>query len=301
MRVSVLLIIIFISNDTFGQLWLTKEFLETTDSTTAFYKRVVNSYNSDNTINITDFLMTGEKYVDGSVVYINGGLPVNNFKYYYKSGKPKFEGNQTVLKPSGFENFTTKEYYPNGQLRCEYEGTKSKLKIIQSFDSLGNSLIQNGNGRAMTEDEYYQLLWSGKIRDFKMDSIWTATDVRTNELIHIEHFTKGIFTKGITIKDGQTIKYKDESGYIKPAFIKKVRDLAKTEILRQIPKNERQPEYKVGILFKEGKPLQVIHLRKSLDEKGINFQNVVIPDYMYVERGIPIKSMTLGLKIIKVD
>jgi len=134
-----------------------------------------------------------------------------------------------------------------------------------------------------------------------MDSIWTATDLRTNELIHIEYFIKGIFIKGITIQDGQTIKYKDENGYVKPAFIKKVRNLAMAEILKQIPANERQPEYKVGVLFKEGKPIQIIHFRKRLDEKGINFQNVNIPDFEFIEKGKPIESLTLGLKIIKVD
>jgi hypothetical protein len=304
MRISILLFLIFISNGVFGQignLWLTEEFWETNDSTTAFYKRVVKSYNSDNTINVTDYLKTGERYFDGSVVHINSGLPVNNFKYFYKSGELKFEGNQTVLKPSGFEKFNTKEYYSNGQLRCESEGTKSKLKIIQSFDSAGVSLLQNGEGQASIEDEYYHLLWKGKIRDFKMDSVWTAIDTRTNRLVHIEYFVKGIFIKGITIQDGQTIKYKEESGYAKPKFLNKVRHLAKTEILSQVPKSERQQEYKVGVLFKQGKPIQIIHLIKKLDEKRINFQNVEIPDYTFLERGIPIESMTLGLKIIKVD
>ncbi len=303
-RIFLILFLIYVSHNSFGQigeLWLTGEFSETSDSTTAFYKRVVNSYNSDNTLNVTDYLITGEKYFDGSVVYINGGLPVNNFKYFYKNGNLKFEGNQTVLKPSRFEKFTTKEYYPNGQLRCEYEGTKSKLKIIQSYDSSGVSLLKNGVGIATIEDEYYHLLWNGKLREFKMDSVWTAIDTRTNKLAHIEYFIKGTFIKGITIQDGQTIKYKDESGYAKPKIIKKVRNLAKTEILRQIPKSERLPEYKVGIIFKEGKPFQIIHLRKRLDEKGINFQNVDIPDYTFLEKGIPIESLTLGLKIIKVD
>lgn len=304
MRVSILLSIILISNDTFaqrGNLWLTKEFWETNDSTTAHYKRVINYYNSDNTINVTDFLKTGEKYFEGSVVYINGGLPVNDFKYFYKNGKVKIEGNQTVLKPSGFEKFTTREYYLNGQLRCEYEGSKSKLKIIQSFDSLGISLLNNGIGRAIIEDEYYQLVWTGKINNFKMDSIWTAIDTRANQLIHQEYFINGIFIKGVTFIDGQTIKYKEEGGYAKPKFMNEVRNLAKAEILRQIPKSERLPEYKVGIIFKKGKPIQIIHLRKNLEEKKINFQDVDIPDYTFIEKGKPIESLTLGLKIIKVE
>lgn len=129
MRVSVLLIIIFISTDTFGQLWLTKEFWETTDSTTAFCKRVVNSYNSDNTINVTDFLITGEKYFEGSVVYINGGLPVNNYMYYYKSGKLKFEGNQTVLKPSGFEILQQKNIIQTDNLDPSTRGLRVNWHI----------------------------------------------------------------------------------------------------------------------------------------------------------------------------
>ena len=100
MRILVLLFIILVSNDTFGQrgnLWFTKEFWETNDSTNAIYRRVINSYNSDNTINVTDFLVTGEKYFEGSIVYINGGLPVHDFKYYYKSGKLKIEGSKREL------------------------------------------------------------------------------------------------------------------------------------------------------------------------------------------------------------
>ncbi|NOS93250.1 MAG: hypothetical protein HOP30_15125 [Cyclobacteriaceae bacterium] len=304
MRVLLLIFSILVSIDALGQegiLWLTKEFQETDDSTTAMYRRIVDFYNQDNTMHVTDFLVTGEKYFEGSVVYVNAGLPVNNFKYFYKNGNLKIDGYQTVLKPSGFEKFTTKEYHSNGQLRSEYVGDKSKLRIIQSFDSLGNSLLINGEGRAMIADEYNQIIWSGRLKDFKMDSIWTAIDIKTKQPIHTEYFAKGTFIKGSTMMNGQLINYKKESGYVKPSFIRKIETIAKAEILRQIPKNKRQPEYKVGILFRNGKPIQIIHLRKNLNEVKLNFHDVPLPEYTFMERGVPIKSLTLGLRTIKVD
>ena len=301
MRQLIILSIIFgLIENSLGQtniLWLTNEFGETTDSTTAIYRRIVKSYNSDKTINVTDYLKTGEKYFEGSVVYINAGLPVNKFKYFYKTGELKSEGIQTVLKPDGFEQFTEKQYYPTGQLRCEYEGAKSKIRFIQSFDSLGNNLLINGNGSVSFEMEYCHQLWNGKVGNFKMDSIWVGLDKRTREVKHIELFARGIFLKGVTLTGGQTIDYKEESGYAKPSFIRLVKKLVRAEINKQVPKTEQQDMYKVGVVFINGKPTKITHLRKNLEDKPIDLSKVAIPDYTFIDKGIPIESLTLGLKI----
>lgn len=296
----ILLILLGVTENLFGQnniVWLDSEFGETKDSTTANYKRIVQSYNSDKTINVTDYHKTGEKFFEGSVVYINAGLPVNNFRYFYKTGKLKSEGNQTVLKPSGFEHFTEKQYYPNGQLRCEYEGAKSKIKFIQSFDSLGNSLLTNGNGSVSFEIAYYHQLWNGKVKNFKMDSIWVGLDNRTYEVKHIELFARGIFLKGITLTNGQKINYKYESGYVKPSFARRIKKVIRAEINKQVPKSEQQDVYKVGVVFINGMPTKVTHLRKSLADKRIDFSKIAIPDYTFIEKGFPIESLTLGIKI----
>jgi antitoxin component YwqK of YwqJK toxin-antitoxin module len=293
---KLLVLLVVIASNAFGQnntLWLTNEYVETTDSTNAILKRKVNSYNEDHTINVTDYRTTGEKHFEGTVLYINWGFPINDFKFYFKNGKIRFEGRQTVSTSNGF---TVKEYYENGQLRCEYEGSRNRYRFVQSFDSIGVNLLQNGNGVvSFTVDHDYQI-WSGKVKNFKMDSIWIAKDTRTNHVIHAEHFVHGGFVKGFTTLNGQTIKYTKENGSAKPAFVKKIRDLAIVEIRRQVPKGELEPMYKVGIIFKEGKPVQIVHFRKTLEEREVKFENLEIPNYTFIEKGIPIESLSLGLE-----
>lgn len=286
---------------TLGQtdtIFLTSDYRFTKNPDEVTYLRVIESKNSDETTKVIDLLKTGEKYFDGSVVYLNSDLQVNDYSYFYDNGKIKYEGKIDNITEKGFKGFIERTYYFNGQLRCEQTIMNGEERFLKAFDPDGNSTIVNGHGTATIEIFYYNLIWAGKIRDNKRDSTWIATDTQTGKIVHTEDYRLGKFLSGKTWTENGIIPYKEISSTIPSKLISNIRKDVKREIGQQIDKTKTQKKYKVGLFFRNGRITEIRHLINDIKEQQINFERISIPtEFEFLERGLPIERMTLGVKI----
>jgi hypothetical protein len=294
----ILLIFLIQSIGVFGQIdtvYLKSDFEITNNIKEARYLRIIQSLNLDGTTNVVDLLNTRQKYFVGSVVYLNGDLQANDYTYY-KNGKIWCEGKVDDITQKGFSEYIERTYYPNGQLRSELIETDERFTA--AFDSLGNSTMLDGNGVATNESIYTHQLWAGNIKNFKRDSIWTATDTFTGNVTHLEYYDQGKFLKGITLTETDSFHYIKLTSDIPPkAFLRIERDIKRT-IRLQVERKDRQRKYIVGLIIENGRPVRVRHLIKNIGEKQLDLDKIQMPtDILYLERGVPVEIFTFVLII----
>jgi len=294
MRVVGLILYLFLSICSNGQidtLYLTSEYEFTDIPNQVTYLRVIESKNADNTTKVVDFLRTGKKYFDGSVVFLNSILPTHSYTFFYPNGKIRCSGTMDNIIAKTFKGFTEITYYLNGKIRSKQSIVNGEERILEAYDSLGNPTILSGNGNASIEVFYYHMIWSGKIKNFQRDSIWTGVDTRTGKLLHTEKYRKGDFISGKTwTKDGY-ISYKVISK-VSSKYISKIRK----HIRREIATHKFKEEPIVALLIKNGKIVEIQHLIRDTNDQKIIFDKIAIPpEFIFYQRGLPIEHLTLEI------
>jgi ribosomal protein S25 len=143
---------------------------------------------------------------------------------------------------------------------------------------------------------YYNLLWTGKVKNYKRDSTWIGVDTRTGKVLHSEEFKQGKFIRGKTWAKEGVITYNRVSSSIPSKLISKIKKEVKKEIIVKVGKVKTK--YKIGLLFRDGQIIEVRHLIRDINEEQINLTGVIIPTgFIFLERGLPIEWMTLGVKL----
>lgn len=199
----------------------------------AFYCRYVTMADAQ-TIRISDFLMSGEKYAEGfSTTYPSLFLykKVGVFTLFYPNGQVKKRG---VCADDEYIG-KVKEYFANGQLyrlllyptpeekriaskekMAIKEGSKEHFKVLEVYDSLGKHLVINGLGYAKEVNE--TLTEEGIYKNGLRDSVWIGC-YKNGKLCYRETYINGVLKEGIS-HDTLGAQYTYDIIYQKPSFIK---------------------------------------------------------------------------------
>jgi TonB family protein len=129
------------------------------------------------------------------------GSPDGPFLYYHENGKLKSSGSLKSNWPTGIIN----SYYPNGMIQAQetfispVNGSMTSESLIMNYyDSAGNQLVKNGNGRCdcvFESFEWNSFVESGKLVNGKRDSIWTGFDSKIKRLF-AEVYETGVLKSG---------------------------------------------------------------------------------------------------------
>jgi antitoxin component YwqK of YwqJK toxin-antitoxin module len=260
----------------------------------AMYIRVVKAKNDDGTFSVVDWLKTGEKFFEGSVTYLNAGIHINDFAYYYPNGKIQWSGHVENLPGQPLKNISEKDYFPNGQLRSELVITNYREKFPQAFDSLGNSTIINGRGTASIEFFYNHTLWIGGIKEFEQDSIWTATDLVTGKVLHVEFIKKDKVIWGKSFTANGEVSYTDKTVFPDRQILKAAKYFRR-EVKALVGTSKG---YILLAIVSKGHITDVVHLIKDKNERRLDVSRIKLPaDLVIYERGVPCEVTSLVLRL----
>lgn len=164
-----------------------------TNKTHASYYRISefeSSYHSYNGM-FKDFTIDGNVVTTG--MYKNG-YKIDTFRFYHPNGNLYKEVVYKSDKPTG--NF--REYYSNGVLKHVVNLNEDVITITEAYDSLGTSLLINGEGKWSASFPDYSntsiIRIEGSLKNFKQDKTWRFY---INDVIQLdEYYENGKFKMG---------------------------------------------------------------------------------------------------------
>lgn len=169
-------------------------YLCVSDTTTGHH--VVKTYNIDGT------LESKGAYVDDDLFTRHGV-----FVTYYPNGKIKSEIEYYANSPTG----TARYWYHNGQLKEIRTYDKTNVQVESFYDSLGNQMVDKGNGTYSFEEEDYEpstkLTLVGPVRDGKKNGLFTG--YRSDRTVYCKEVYKdNELVKGVSYDGEKEFKYK---------------------------------------------------------------------------------------------
>jgi len=148
----------------------------------------------------TTFYMTSEKYMEG--IYLDN-LKQGEFKYYFKNGNLWKSENYLEGELSGDYS----EWYENGDRREVGYVQELDYHVKDYWDSEGNQLTSDGNGKYVAEYENGILKETGLYTDYEKDSTWVGYYENSNKYYE-EHYLNGQLESGTSYDpDGLTYYY----------------------------------------------------------------------------------------------
>lgn len=276
-------------------IYLSSDYELVSDISLAKWKRVIQFKNGDGTFKVLDFGMDGKIRFNGSVSYVNASNSYfeNSYTFYHENGNPYITGKSNYKK--GFYQGYQKFFYRNGTLSFVQEIVNDEELVVTALDWLGNSTITNGSGYATFEVDYEGLRWTGKITSNRFDSVWTAIDVKSGHVKHLESYSFGRFIEGKTISDNGIISYTSLYNEIPENQVETFLNRIKEEITASGIKKNKLKNVDIVCIIKFGRPTKLVQLMKDLDEKPIDLSKVNIPNVMFdiLKRGMPVESYDL--------
>jgi len=130
---------------------------------------------------------------------------------YYENGSKMWEGDFYKFSYVG----TVKSYYKNGFEKSDLffdstKATKNRIRVINYKDSVGNVLIENGNGmckrcklEVFSNKPYFE---TGKIVDGLKSGEWIGIN-DTNDVTYSETYSEGTLLQGMQNYKGQNYTY----------------------------------------------------------------------------------------------
>lgn len=169
-------------------------YLSVSDTTTGHH--LVKTYNIDST------LESKGAYVDDDLFTRHGV-----FLTYYPNGKIKSEIEYYANSPTG----TSRYWYQNGQLKEIRTYDKTNVQVESFYDSLGNQMVDKGNGTYSFEEEDYEpstkLTLVGPVRDGKKNGLFTG--YRSDGTVYCKEVYKdNELVKGVSYDGEKEFKYK---------------------------------------------------------------------------------------------
>ena len=177
------------------------------------------------------------------IIFPSDSAGYDNVKDFYKNGNPRFAGkagaatafplslagNCIYYYPSGLKQRIThylnnkKEgeefiFYPDGHLYCRIKYVLKKEDIVPSavlfldcYDGKGNMICKDGNGVWITEDEIFNPLVKGPVKDGSFDGVWHGLEKRADSITYVYKYNKGKFDSGIGYdKNGKAYLFTDD-------------------------------------------------------------------------------------------
>jgi len=283
---------VFAQRDT---IYISSDYEIVSNQSLSEWKRVIQFKNGDGTFKVIDFDRNGKVRFNGSVFYVNASDSYfeNSYTFYHDNGNHYIIGKSDYKK--GYYQGYQKFFYRNGSLCLVQEIVNEEELVISALDSLGNSTITNGSGYASFEVDYERLRWTGKITSNRFDSVWTAIDIQSGIVKHLETYNKGRFIEGKTISTNGIINYTRLDTVIPDdkveAFLKRI----KKEITAAGIKESKLKNVDIVCIIKFGRPTKLVQFLKDLDEKPIDLSKVNIPNVTFdiLKRGMPVESYNL--------
>jgi TonB family protein len=195
------------------------------------------------------FLKNDGKHVDNrdSADYIrlvsapDSGTVLFNLAEYYKDGKRKLIGKTSKVEPihmegqciaffktgirkstcsykDGIETGQEYDFFPNGKPYLQlaypengdiYNAFSGNYLIQMNFDTLGNKLVENGNGYYKGFDDSFKIVVEeGGVQNGKKDGVWKGL-FNKNKAHFIESYINGTLISGTAVyEDSSTSIYK---------------------------------------------------------------------------------------------
>ncbi|GAA4828783.1 TonB family protein [Algivirga pacifica] len=239
MRSFFILLFITLSFSSFGQnqpyrLTLNEDFIPTfTESEVVYVRFLEKASINDSTFNIKDYRKDGTLYQIGQVqlkslqnekaefFLLHGDNPMMRalifkkqekngpFTSFYPNGKKEKSGHYVEDEKVGLHT----EWYANGMVKAQYiHDVERKRELgytpVENFqDSLGNTLVKNGQG-VFIQYENGILLDSGKIVNRLREGEWKGT-FKNQQSMYREVYEKGVLKEGYSTDSlGNTFEYK---------------------------------------------------------------------------------------------
>jgi hypothetical protein len=122
--------------------------------------------------------------------YTADGLKEGSFISRYLNGNLQTKGN---FKNNLFDGHW-ELYYEDGKPQLTFEANGTDVRIIDSWDTKGVKIIDNGNGNYKADlDGVY---WKGKLLNGKPEGTWKAIKTNDNTTLMTESYKNGSFQKG---------------------------------------------------------------------------------------------------------
>ena len=174
--------------------------LSSTDKGTNFY-------------NLLDQYKSGNKKAEGTVSNLVPLIYQGQLVTYYENGKKKSVQNFKNNLITGSES----DFYPNGKIYVQKvypdEGVfnselNTNFTIKACYDSLGNALVNDGNGYYKEYDgQFKYVIQEGKIKNGKQDSVWKGYYI-SKKITFIENYKNGVLISGVgTNEKGISMNY----------------------------------------------------------------------------------------------
>jgi len=180
----------------------------------ADYVRVVSVPDSgSNLYNIVDYYRNDSKRLIGKTSKIFPPQFEGQCVIFYQNGKKA----SVVFYKNGLLVGDEYEFFPNGKLYRQkefpddgdkFDDINNNFLIKANYDSLGATLVKNGNGYYKGYDGNFKYIEvEGRVRNGKRDSVWKGTNKNLG-FTYTENYKNGIFIEGTSIdKSGQAVTY----------------------------------------------------------------------------------------------
>ncbi|MEO0330407.1 MAG: TonB family protein [Bacteroidota bacterium] len=144
---------------------------------------------------VKDYFRSGQLQMTGGY---QAGLRDGTFTFYYPDGQIKIQGKYDLGNRVGEWLY----YYSDGALQQRVEFVKNDFHVWEYYDSLGQALVQEGNG--FWANRYYepgnseQIIVEGEFLNGKKHGKWECR-TKTGRIYYREKFEEGEFIKGKAI------------------------------------------------------------------------------------------------------
>ncbi len=220
---------------------------------------------------------------------------------YFENGNTMCEGDLYNYSNVG----TVKSYHKNGFLKAELffdsaKEAKHRVKVISYKDSVGNALVENGNGfckqceLGVFSNRSY--LETGQFLNGLKSGEWIGVN-DTNDVTYSETYTEGILTHGTQNFMGQNYTYTEIETQAKPANgIQEVYKLISQKMRYPKAARRRGIEGKVFVQFvidKEGNIIDTKVLKgidPECDNEALNAVKSLPKWKPGYQRGKPVKQ-----------
>ena len=169
-------------------------YLSVSDSTTGDY--MVKEFD------ISGTLKSKGTYIDDDL-FTREGM----FVTYYPNGKIESEITYHVNSPTG----TAKYWYWNGQLKEVRIYDKMNVYVQSFYDSLGNQMVNDGNGMYIVQEEEYDpsmyLTFTGHVKNGKKQGLFTG-HLPDGTVYCKEEYKDNELVKGVSYDGEKEFKYK---------------------------------------------------------------------------------------------
>ena len=182
----------------------------------------------NDTFTIREYAHNGKISMIGSAYFKNDReLRHGTFNFYDDSGTLR----EIINYKDGYKFGLAYSFYPNRKLKKEvnyeyhtqhdtslqilegqglnHESTFARGKLLTYIDSLGVTVITNGNGYLKIGVDYLgeAFLEEGKYSSGLKEGLWSLT-AKGSTITYSEHYKDGDFVGGVLLKDGIATKYK---------------------------------------------------------------------------------------------